>query len=359
MTQDLFDPFAPVPETPAKSGNAPEFSVSDLSNALKNTVEDAFSFVRVRGEISGFKRASSGHMYLALKDDKAVLDGVCWRGQAGKLGLVPEDGMEVIVTGRLTTFPGRSKYQIVIETMEVAGEGALLKLLEERKKKLAGEGHCTITYFGEGAASEGDFHAALNMAAVHRVPVIFLCRNNGYAISTPAAEQFAADGVAPRAYGYKMDVIRVDGNDILAVHEATKAARKLAVEHNRPVLIETMTYRLAAHSSSDDPSGYRSKDEEAVWREKDPILRMRLWLERKKWWSEDDEKQLQENMRREVLETMKRAQKRPPPALDTLVSDVYDEVPPGLAEQFDKLKAHIRRHPDEYPKTAEQAKGGA
>ena len=100
-------------------------------------------------------------------------------------------------------------------------------------QKLAGEGHCTITYFGEGAASEGDFHAALNMAAVHRVPVIFLCRNNGYAISTPAAEQFAADGVAPRAYGYKMDVIRVDGNDILAVHEATKEARKLAVEHNR------------------------------------------------------------------------------------------------------------------------------
>ena len=140
MTQDLFDPYAPVPETPVKSGNTPEFSVSDLSNALKRTVEDAFSFVRVRGEISGFKRASSGHMYLALKDDKAVIDGVCWRGQAGKLGLVPEDGMEVIVTGRLTTFPGRSKYQIVIETMEVAGEGALLKLLEERKKKLAAEG---------------------------------------------------------------------------------------------------------------------------------------------------------------------------------------------------------------------------
>ncbi|BDW94980.1 exodeoxyribonuclease 7 large subunit [Thalassospira tepidiphila] len=140
MTQDLFDPYAPVPETPAKSGNSPEFSVSDLSNALKRTVEDAFSFVRVRGEISGFKRASSGHMYLALKDEQAVIDGVCWRGQASKLGLVPEDGMEVIVTGRLTTFPGRSKYQIVIESMEVAGEGALLKLLEERKKKLAAEG---------------------------------------------------------------------------------------------------------------------------------------------------------------------------------------------------------------------------
>ncbi|MDX1635622.1 MAG: thiamine pyrophosphate-dependent dehydrogenase E1 component subunit alpha [Marinobacter sp.] len=226
-------------------------------------------------------------------------------------------------------------------------------------QKLRGNGDCTIVYFGEGAASEGDFHAALNMATVHRVPVIFLCRNNGYAISTPAVEQFAADGVAPRAYGYKMDVIRVDGNDILAVYEATVQARRLAVEENRPVLIETMTYRLAAHSSSDDPSGYRSKDEEAVWREKDPVARMRLWLESKDWWSEDDEKQIQESLRREVLETMKRSEKLPPPPLDSLVSDVYDEVPEHLAQQLDSLKAHIRRYPEAYPKSAEHAKGGA
>ena len=223
-------------------------------------------------------------------------------------------------------------------------------------QKLAGDGHCTAVYFGEGAASEGDFHAALNMAAVLRVPVIFLCRNNGYAISTPAVEQFAADGVAPRAFGYKMDVIRVDGNDILAVLEATRAARKLAVEHNRPVLIEMLTYRLAAHSSSDDPSGYRSKDEEAVWHDKDPILRMQNWLKKKKWWSDSQEKELQDSLRKEVLETMKRAQKRPPPPLDSLVSDVYDQVPPGLKDQMEKLKAHIRRYPDEYPKTAAQAR---
>ncbi|HKK56148.1 thiamine pyrophosphate-dependent dehydrogenase E1 component subunit alpha [Marinobacter sp.] len=225
-------------------------------------------------------------------------------------------------------------------------------------QKLAGDGKCTIVYFGEGAASEGDFHAALNMAAVHRAPVIFLCRNNGYAISTPSVEQFAADGVAPRAYGYKMDVIRVDGNDILAVYEATRLARKIAVTDNRPVLIEAMTYRLAAHSSSDDPSGYRSKDEEAVWREKDPILRMRHWLEGRNWWSEDEEKEIQERLRREVLETMKRAQKRPPPPLESLVTDVYDEVPPELNRQLENLKTHIRRYPDAYPKTAEQARGG-
>ncbi|MFC3285215.1 thiamine pyrophosphate-dependent dehydrogenase E1 component subunit alpha [Litchfieldella rifensis] len=226
-------------------------------------------------------------------------------------------------------------------------------------QKLAGDGHCTITIFGEGAASEGDFHAALNMAAVHRVPVIFLCRNNGYAISTPAVEQFAADGVAPRAFGYKMHVIRVDGNDILAVHEATKAARRMAVEDNRPVLIEAMTYRLAAHSSSDDPSGYRSKKEEEAWREKDPILRMRRWLQDREWWSEDEEKHLQESLRREVLETMKRAEKRPAPPLESLVSDVYDEVTPALAEQLERLKAHIRKYPEAYPKSAHQAKGGA
>ncbi|MEH6355552.1 MAG: thiamine pyrophosphate-dependent dehydrogenase E1 component subunit alpha [Marinobacter sp.] len=219
-------------------------------------------------------------------------------------------------------------------------------------QKLAGEGHCTLVYFGEGAASEGDFHAALNMAAVHQVPVIFFCRNNGYAISTPATEQFAADGIAPRAYGYKMDVIRVDGNDVLAVYQATEKARQLAVEENRPVLIEAMTYRLAAHSSSDDPSGYRSKDEEAIWREKDPILRTQNWLKSHDWWSDEEEKELQERLRREVLETMKQAQKRPPPALETLITDVYKEVPPALNAQFEKLKAHIRRHPDAYPKSA-------
>lgn len=219
-------------------------------------------------------------------------------------------------------------------------------------QKLAGDGHCTIVYFGEGAASEGDFHAALNMAAVHKVPVIFFCRNNGYAISTPSVEQFAADGVAPRAFGYRMHVIRVDGNDILAVHEATRKARRIAVEQNEPVLIEAMTYRLAAHSSSDDPSGYRSKKEEEAWREKDPILRMQRWLIEQEWWNEEEEKALQERLRREVLETMKRAEKRPPPPLDSMVTDVYADVTPALQRQLDRLKAHVRLYPEAYPRGA-------
>ncbi len=120
--------------------NLPEYTVSEVSQALKRTVETSFEHIRVRGEISGFKRHSSGHLYFCLKDADAVLDACCWRAQAQRLGLTPEDGMEVVAVGRLTTYPGRSKYQMIIERMELAGQGALLKLLEDRKRKLAAEG---------------------------------------------------------------------------------------------------------------------------------------------------------------------------------------------------------------------------
>ena len=107
---------------------------------LKRTVEDRFGHVRLRGELSGVKRAASGHLYCCLKDDKAVIDGVMWRGNAGRLAFVPEDGLEVVATGKLTTYPGRSKYQIVIDSVELAGEGALLALLEKTRKRLEAEG---------------------------------------------------------------------------------------------------------------------------------------------------------------------------------------------------------------------------
>ena len=116
------------------------YSVSEISSLIRQVVEDEFGYVRIQGEISGFKRAASGHLYFSLKDEDALIESVCWRGTASKLTIKPEDGLEVIVTGRITTYGPRSKYQIVVEQMEVAGEGALLKLLEDRKKKLAAEG---------------------------------------------------------------------------------------------------------------------------------------------------------------------------------------------------------------------------
>ena len=124
----------------APGDNSPALTVSELSGALKRTVESAFGHVRVRGEISGFKRHGSGHCYFTLKDENACIDAVIWRSNAVALAFLPEDGAEVIATGKLTTYPGRSKYQIVIERMEIAGEGALLALLEKRRKALAAEG---------------------------------------------------------------------------------------------------------------------------------------------------------------------------------------------------------------------------
>ncbi|MBY5920848.1 thiamine pyrophosphate-dependent dehydrogenase E1 component subunit alpha [Ferrimonas balearica] len=219
-------------------------------------------------------------------------------------------------------------------------------------QKLAGEPAVTICYFGEGAASEGDFHAGLNMAAVHQAPVIFFCRNNGYAISTPSNEQFAGDGIAPRGVGYGIKTIRVDGNDMLAVLAATQQARAVALSENCPVLIEAMTYRLGAHSSSDDPTGYRSREEEAKWREHDPVLRYKLWLINKGWWSEAEDEALYQTYREEVLAAVKVAEKVPPPGLDTLVSDVYDNVPRHLADQLDAVREQIKLYPEQYPATA-------
>jgi exodeoxyribonuclease VII large subunit len=120
--------------------NQPEYTVSELAAALKRSIEENFSPVRVRGEVSGFKRHGSGHWYFALKDADAVLDAVCWRMTAARLSLQPEDGMEIVAAGRLTIYPGRSKYQLIVDAIELAGRGALLKLLEDRRQRLAAEG---------------------------------------------------------------------------------------------------------------------------------------------------------------------------------------------------------------------------
>ena len=127
-------------DTSPAAANLPEYTVSELSFRLKRMVESEFPYVRVRGEISGFTRARSGHLYMSLKDDKALLDAVCWKGTAAGLGFRPEDGLEVVCTGKLSTYPGRSRYQLVVERMEPAGVGALMALLEERRRKLAAEG---------------------------------------------------------------------------------------------------------------------------------------------------------------------------------------------------------------------------
>ncbi|MBB3167409.1 thiamine pyrophosphate-dependent dehydrogenase E1 component subunit alpha [Simiduia aestuariiviva] len=224
-------------------------------------------------------------------------------------------------------------------------------------QKLEGNNACTLVYFGEGAASEGDFHAGMNMAAVLKCPTVFFCRNNGYAISTPSEEQYAGDGIAARGVGYGMKTIRVDGNDVLAVYAACVEARKIAVENHEPVLVEAMSYRLGAHSTSDDPSGYRSREEEDKWRAVDPVLRMKNWMIAKKWWTEAEEKTAMENYRKEVLDTLKATEKVPAPALGELITDVYDKPDANLENQLASLREHIAKYPEKYPKTAASVNG--
>ncbi|MCK7459993.1 thiamine pyrophosphate-dependent dehydrogenase E1 component subunit alpha [Idiomarina aminovorans] len=213
--------------------------------------------------------------------------------------------------------------------------------------------NCTICYFGEGAASEGDFHAALNMASVYKVPVIFFCRNNGYAISTPAqGEQYGGDGIAPRGIGYGMKTIRIDGNDAFAVLKATQEARRLAVEENEPVLIEAMSYRMSGHSTSDDPTGYRTREEEAEWQAKDPLDRLQKWMMNEGWLDKDHVEEHHAEVKAKVLAALKESEKVPVPHIDELINDVYDEPTDMLKEQLDELKDHMRKYPDTYSKTS-------
>ena len=128
------------PSTGARLDNLPVQSVGELAQSVKLFIEREFDVVRVRGEVTGYKRAASGHLYFSLKDESACLDAVCWRTAAVRLGMEPADGLDVVVTGRLTTYPDRSKYQLIVDHVELAGEGALLKMLEERRKRLAAEG---------------------------------------------------------------------------------------------------------------------------------------------------------------------------------------------------------------------------
>lgn len=199
----------------------------------------------------------------------------------------------------------------------------------QKEKKIA------ICYFGEGATSEGDFHAGVNFAAVRKAPAIFFCRNNGYAISTPVQSQFASAGIAPKGIGYGIKTYRIDGNDVFAIHETVAKSRQHCLEGGGPVLIEAMTYRLGAHSTADDPSLYRSDDEVAKWESKDPIRRLRTFLQKKHLWSDALEQQLVDEIKNEIDAAIAKAKETATPPLKSLFDHVYFEMTPALKEEYE------------------------
>lgn len=199
--------------------------------------------------------------------------------------------------------------------------------------RLLGEDRISITYFGDGATSEGDFHEAMNFAGVFGVGTVFLCQNNGWAISMPTSGQTASETIAQKAVAYGFPGVQVDGNDIYAVYEATIEAADRARGGGGPTLIEALTYRLGPHTTADDPSRYREEEESAEWMRRDPLERVRLFLSERDAWTAEEQESIEAAAAAGVEDAVETAESLPPPAPSDLFDAMFAEVPPHLAEQ--------------------------
>jgi pyruvate dehydrogenase E1 component alpha subunit len=200
-----------------------------------------------------------------------------------------------------------------------------------------GEKSVVLCYFGDGATSEGDFHEGLNFAGVFKLPVVFLCQNNQYAISVPRKQQTAAPTLAQKAVAYGIPGIQVDGNDVLALYAATQEAVERTRRGEGPTLIESYTYRMGDHTTSDDASRYRVQQEIEYWSARDPIARFRNYLRGRGLWDDKQEAAWQEEAARQVEEGVGRAEAIPPPSLQDVFAHTYATMPEDLQEQLDTL----------------------
>jgi pyruvate dehydrogenase E1 component alpha subunit/2-oxoisovalerate dehydrogenase E1 component alpha subunit len=206
--------------------------------------------------------------------------------------------------------------------------------------KLRRASSVAIGFAGDGATSQGDFHAAMNFAAVFKVPAVLVCQNNGWSISVPTSRQTASETIAQKAVAYGMPGVRVDGNDLIAVYAVLAEACARARRGDGPTFIEAVTYRMGAHSTSDDPTRYRSQDEVDAWAKKDPVDRLRKALMHERWLTEDDDAALELELARQVADAVNRVEALPAVQRETLFDDVYADLPWHLREQRHELLAH-------------------
>jgi pyruvate dehydrogenase E1 component alpha subunit/2-oxoisovalerate dehydrogenase E1 component alpha subunit len=210
--------------------------------------------------------------------------------------------------------------------------------------KLAGDrGRACFGYMGDGGTSEGDFHVAMNFAGVYRAPCVLICQNNQWAISTPGTAQTAAETIAVKGVGYGVEAVRADGNDALAVYHTVHYAAERARRGDGPTLVELLTYRVSAHSSSDDPSRYRDESVTAVWRDqRDPIRRLEAFLRARGGLEDGEREALTAHLEAEVRDAIARQEAVPLPDLDTLIEDVFEAPTWMLREQLAALAAGPR-----------------
>jgi pyruvate dehydrogenase E1 component alpha subunit len=214
---------------------------------------------------------------------------------------------------------------IASQLLHAAGIGYAIKLKNEKD--------IVYTIVGDGGTSEGDFHEALNFAAVWKVPVIFVVQNNQFAISVPFSKQTASINIAVKSMAYGMPGIKVDGNDYFAMYSALDYARKYALEGNGPVLIEALTYRKGAHTTSDDPTKYRTKEEEDKWALTDPLMRLNKFLKAKKLITDKEEETLTAEYKKEVDRSFEEAENNPPTVLEDVFKYTYVDIPDDLKIQ--------------------------
>ncbi|OFU78783.1 pyruvate dehydrogenase (acetyl-transferring) E1 component subunit alpha [Staphylococcus sp. HMSC10C03] len=223
--------------------------------------------------------------------------------------------------------------QIIIGAQYIQTAGIALGLKKRGKKAVA------ITYTGDGGSSQGDFYEGINFASAYKVPAIFVIQNNNYAISTPRSKQTAAITLAQKAIAVGIPGIQVDGMDPLAVYQATKEARDRAVNGEGPTLIETMTYRYGPHTmAGDDPTRYRTSDEDSDWEKKDPLVRFRAFLEAKGLWNEEKENEVIERAKDEIKTAIKAADKVEKQTVTDLMEIMYEDMPQNLKEQYEIYK---------------------
>jgi pyruvate dehydrogenase E1 component alpha subunit/2-oxoisovalerate dehydrogenase E1 component alpha subunit len=207
--------------------------------------------------------------------------------------------------------------------------------------KLKGDKTVCLAYMGDGATSEGDFHTAMNFAGVFRVPVVFVCQNNHWSISESTKQQTSSETLAIKAAAYGFEGIKIDGNDAVAVYEATKLAVEKARAGRGPTFIEAETYRIGAHSSSDDPSRYRDQAEVEMWKKRDPIDRMQALLLKNKQITSEDDAKLRAEILDEVNAAIEEVEKQPDPNPLSIFDDVYAELPWHLKEQREQLMGEL------------------
>ncbi len=208
-----------------------------------------------------------------------------------------------------------------------------------------GDDDVVVTFFGDGATSQGDFHEAMNFAGVWKTPTIFVCQNNQWAISVPRTRQTASKTLAQKALAYGIPGLQVDGNDILAVYVAGEEAAERARSGEGPTMIECVTYRLAVHTTADDPSRYRDEEEVEEWRRREPLSRFQTYLKQKDLLSDGDIEAVEDEVKKEIQDAVDRAEKR----MDELAGEelsmfdhIYAEVPPYLREQRDELARELQ-----------------